>query len=46
MFKVRMEESEELNYVMPVNPPIRFSGTFLFMKPIEQLYIYDLVQNH
>ena len=40
MFKVRMEESEELNYVMPVNPPIRFSGTFLHMKPMEQLYIY------
>ena len=44
MFKVRMEEYGELNFVMPVNPPIRFNGTFLYMKPIEQLYIYDLVQ--
>ena len=34
MFKVRMEESGELNYFMP----------FLFMKPMEQPYIYDLVQ--
>ena len=44
MFKVRIQESRELNYVMPVNPPIRFNGTCLYMKPMEQLYIYDLVQ--
>jgi hypothetical protein len=29
---------------MPVIPPICFNGTFLYMKPMEQLYLYDLVQ--
>jgi hypothetical protein len=44
MFKVRMEESGELNYVMSDIPPIRFNGTFLYTKPMKQLYLYDLVQ--
>ena len=34
MFKVAMEESGELNYNLPVNPPLYYRCTYLFMKPM------------
>ena len=37
MFKVAMEEAGELNYNLPVNSPLYYRCTYLFMKPIEQL---------
>ena len=40
MFKVAMEEAGELNYQLPVNPPLYYRCTYLFMKPIEQLFIH------
>jgi hypothetical protein len=41
MFYVRMKNRGELNYDMPVNPPLIFRCTFLFMKPMEQLFLYN-----
>ena len=40
MFKEAMEESGELNYNLPVNLPLYFRCTYLFMKPMEQLFLY------
>ena len=44
MFKVRMEERGELNYVLPDNSPIHPRCTYLFMKPMEQLFLYETTQ--
>ena len=38
---VRMENTDlEWNYVIPFNPPLREVMTFLYMKPIEQLFAW------
>ena len=34
-----MEESEELYYSPPVIPPLRPNVTFLYMKPIELIFL-------
>ena len=39
MFKVAMEEAGVLNYQLPVNPPLHPRCTYLFMKPMEQLFL-------
>ena len=39
MFKVLMEEAGVLNYNLPVNPPLHYRCTYLFMKPMEQLFL-------
>ena len=39
MFKVVMEEAGELNYNLPVNPPLYYRCTNLFMKPMEQQFL-------
>ena len=44
IFKVAMEEKGEPNYVMPVNPPLYHRCTYLFMKPMEQIFLYEKTQ--
>ena len=44
MFKVAMEEIGELSYVLPVSPPLHLRCTYLFLKPMEQLFLYGTTQ--
>ena len=39
MFKVVMEEAGVLNYNLPVNPPLYYRCTYLFMKLMKQLVL-------
>ena len=43
-FQVIMEEEGVLNYNLPVNPPLHVICTYLYMKPMVQLFIYDLTK--
>ena len=42
--QVIMEEKGVLNYNLPVNPPLHVICTYLNMKPMEQLFLYDLTE--